>query len=67
MDPVGPQKKISGSKHAEHFQKLLDEKLTDFGGGFNEKSGTRKTSEGRVEADFQGTVKGKTKHTYKGE
>ena len=65
MDPVGVQKKIAGSDYRETFQKKLDQKVGNLDGGFNTKSGTRKADgDGVGEADYQGTVKGKTTHTY---
>ncbi len=40
----------------------------DLGGGFNKKSGTRQADKlSSTNKMFQGTVKGKTTHTYKGE
>lgn len=40
----------------------------DFDGGFNTSSGTRSADKPKNEtAKFQGTTKGETTHTYKGE
>lgn len=47
---------------------LLKNPGTDFGGGFNTQSGTRSADTPKNEtAKFQGTTKGATTHTYKGE
>lgn len=66
MDPVGKQGKIAGNKYRVSFQKCLDQKVGDLDGGFNKKSGTRSsggdTKDGYTK--YQGSVKGKTKHTY---
>ena len=68
MDPVGKQKKVGSSGYHQGFQKLLS-------GGGSKKSysgtlGGRSTraadAQGRAEGKFQGTVKGRTKHTFKG-
>ena len=65
MDPVGTQKKIAGNEDRYAFQKNLDKKVGDLDGGFNTKSGTRKAGgDGVGESKMQGTVKGKTTHTY---
>lgn len=73
MDPIGRQKKIAGNSKNYQKTKLGEENSwesnapSDLGGGFNKKSGTRRADNPSVEDKWQGTVKGKTKHTYKGE
>ena len=73
MDPIGIQKKIKGNSMSVDKQKLHDD--NDKAGGYKSKysgnrnmsSGTKRASTGKLEGDWQGTVKGATKHTYKGE
>lgn len=67
MDPVGPQKKIKSNEMNVHSQKLMDSPAKkNLGGGFNTSSGTRAADKlSSTNEKFQGTVKGKTKHTYK--
>lgn len=90
MDPIGPQKKISGSQHNEALQKLIDGggAKSKYSGNRNMSSGTKTTRavEGNLQSEkskdlsdsddmsfnklknqWQGTVKGKTTHIYKGE
>lgn len=67
MDPIGPQKKIASSSHNVSKQKNLDAKVPDLDGGFNSKSGTHSAADGKLESRWQGTVRGKTKHTYRDE
>ena len=70
MDPIGKQKSIQGNSKNHLKEKLGEENSwesnapKDLGGGFNKKSGTRKFEEGHMESEWQGTVKGKTTHTY---
>lgn len=90
MNPIGRQKKIDGSQHAEALQKLIDGggAKPQYGGNRNMSSGTKTSkslernlqsakskylqdsddmSFNKLENRWQGTVKGATKHTYKGE
>ena len=65
MDPIGVQKKMSGNSH-----KVSLDKLISGGGSKNNYDGisypknTRSTSNYDRGNDFQGKVRGKTKHTY---
>ncbi len=70
MDPVGRQGRIKGNSKGYLKEKLGENNSwesnapSDLGGGFNTRSGTRKAA-GTLNGDeWQGTVKGKTKHTY---
>lgn len=73
MDPIGPQTKSYPNTKGHQKTKLGEDNSwesnapKDLGGGFNTKCGTRKSSGGKIEDKWQGTVKGKTKHTYKAE
>lgn len=62
MDPVGNQKKISGGEMNVRRQKLIDGGGKNKGRQFNHESGTRTS---KFSTSWQGTTKGKTKHTYK--
>ena len=66
MDPIGPQKKIKSNQHNERFEKLVDGggAKNRYEGERNMSSGTRGADKGRMEGKWQGTVKGKTKHTF---
>ena len=68
-DPIGVQKKIKSNEYHVGWEKLLDGggAKKSYGGGFNKKSGTWKNPGGKLESEWQGKVKGGTKHTYKGE
>lgn len=57
IDPNGGN--ISSQKKG-----LLKNPGKDFDGGFNKKSGTHSSSKGKLEGRWQGSTKGKTKHTY---
>lgn len=68
MDPVGQQAKIPGSKPNVMFQRRgqantwASNAPEDLGGGFNDKSGTRRADTPKDWGKWQGTTKGKTKH-----
>lgn len=70
MDPVGPQqsKKSSTPKVLSQRKGMYDtwesNAPKDLDGGFNTKSGTRRADSPRQYDKWQGTTKGKTKHTY---
>lgn len=61
------EKKMKSNGHKECFQKLLDEggSKESYGGGMSHGSGTRAADETKSEGKWQGTTKGKTKHTFK--
>ena len=63
MDPVGPQKKIKSDEHNVRIQKLIDGGGKNKGRQFNHKSGTRDNS--KFQREWEGTTKGKTKHTFR--
>lgn len=77
MDPVGPQSKleVKGDRRAGqdgtkniHKSVLLNEiepRNTEWGGGFNTKSGTRKADTPKMLKKWQGTIKGKTVSNHK--
>lgn len=73
MDPVGKQKRIPSNEYHVSWQKLVSNDTKGGGakdkydGNRNMKSGTHPAREGKLESKWQGTVKGGTKHTYKGE
>ncbi len=69
MDPIGIQKKIKSNEYHPGFQKIIDGggAKSKYQGERNMSSGTRKATEGKLESKWQGVVKGKTTHTYKGE
>lgn len=62
MDPVGRQSKISSKEHGVHIQKLID------GGGQKSSYGVGPKNSGTYRTTFsttwEGTTKGKIKHTY---
>ena len=58
---AGPQSKIPGGSYRVSMDKRY-ENIGDLGGGFNKKSGTRKT---QFSDSWSGKTKGATKHTYK--
>ena len=66
MDPVGKQSKIKDGQYHVGWQKLLDGggAKSSYGHTKSTESGTRKAVGGVVESKWQGTVKGKTVHTY---
>lgn len=66
MDPIGNQKKIKDGQYHAGFQKILDNggAKDKYDGQRNMKSGTNKFEAGKVESEWQGKVKGATKHTY---
>ncbi len=66
MDPVGVQKKIKSDEYHVAWQKLLDGggDKSSYGGGLKMESTHKKTSSGEAYEQDQGTVKGKTTHTY---
>lgn len=67
MDPIGKQKRIKSDQYHEGFEKLLDKggAKSKYEGDRNMRSGTHPAREGKLESKWQGTVKGKTTHTYK--
>lgn len=69
MDPIGRQKKIKSDSYRETKEKLINGggAKSKYVGERNMSSGTHRASEGKLESKWQGTVKGKTTHTYKGE
>lgn len=69
MDPIGQQKKIKSNELRVRIQKLEDGggAKSKYSGDRNMSSGTHPARDGKLESDWQGTVKGATKHTYKGE
>lgn len=72
MDPIGSQNKIDGSKpnvmnqRKGQFNTWSSNAPKNLGGGFNTSSGTRAADKPRSWGPDGGTVKGKTKHTYRG-
>lgn len=65
-DPIGKQGKIKSDEYHPGFQKLVDGggSKSKYDGDRNMSSGTRAAHDGKLESKWQGSVKGKTKHTY---